>query len=68
MDKKKYSITVEFLDEMNMKDFIDCVNDTDWNGWLEYKIIKNKSVDLQKLECVYQNVRRIIEEYDGENS
>lgn len=65
MAKKRFSITVEFPDETQQKDFIDCVKETDWKEWLDYKIIKNKPIDLLHLECFYQNVKKLIKDHDG---
>lgn len=65
MDKKKYSITIEFTEKSFMNDFIDLIKDEDWNTYIEYKIIKNKPEYLNEMENILFELKKIIEKIDS---
>jgi len=65
VDKKKYSITIEFTEKSFMNDFIDLIKDEDWNTYIEYKIIKNKPEYLNEMENILFELKKIIEKIDS---
>lgn len=67
MDNKKCSITIEFPEEMFMKDFIDTIEHAEFAGWIEFKIIRNPKRELTSIEKVIKKVRKALEELDGTN-
>ena len=66
MAKEKHSITVEFPNEMHLKDFIDSVEESDFKEWVNFKIIKDNKNYLTSVEEMVLKIRKILsEDLDG---